>query len=85
MDYLNVIIDSDRVRDGDRAMLFPDDEDVRVCSGVDMYDLLVMVGVFKSKGDARKNWHGVRDIPGGWSEYKVGKLKKELCVWNPAR
>ena len=50
---------------------------------VDMFDLLVMLGAFSSKGQAKKNWKGVKDIPFGWSEFIIGKLKRQLCIWNP--
>ena len=82
MDYLNVMVDNGRLLPGDSALLFGDEE-VVIVRDADMYDLLVMLGSFKSRSEARKNWRGVRDIPSGWSEYRVGRLKKELCIWNP--
>ena len=50
--------------------------------GTDIYDILVWCGLFKSKGDARKNWKrgGLQD---GWKLYdKVGKLNNSLAILN---
>lgn len=43
-------------------------------------DILVRVGLFKSKGQAKKNWkHGVEVTP-GFHLHTVGKLRTELAV-----
>jgi hypothetical protein len=67
--------------------LFPADEWVEVVDKVtfDMYDLLVRVGAFPSRGQARKNWKLTgADIPPGFNHWVIGKKRdKELCVWNP--
>lgn len=57
----------------------------RIADGSTMWDLLVIVGVFSSKNQARKNWTGPREIPMGYSEHQVGgsKRRKFLYVWNP--
>jgi len=52
--------------------------------GVDIYSLLVCAGAFESKGQARKNWQGVKEIPTGYSEIgPIGKGKLFLFIWNP--
>ena len=52
--------------------------------GVDIYSLLVCAGAFESKGQARKNWQGVKEIPTGYSEIgPIGKGKLMLFIWNP--
>ena len=66
--------------------LFPIDEPVEVLDpgGLDMYDLLVRLGAFESRSQARKNWRLTgADIPPGFNHWVIGKMKKELCVWNP--
>jgi hypothetical protein len=41
---------------------------------------MVILGIFPSKGQARKNgWPG--PIPDGWSELRAGK--NVVFVWNP--
>jgi hypothetical protein len=61
------------------------DEPYELVSRVDMYDLLVRGGYFKSKGDARKNWTRTgRDIPNGYTEYRdIGKFHNQLFIFNP--
>lgn len=42
-------------------------------------DLLVSLGIFPSKGQARKNgWD--KDIPEGWTDITIGKLKHRICI-----
>lgn len=83
--YLNIIITSENVREDDRDYLFPRDEDITYLSldQTSMPDLLVQLGAFPSRGQAKKNWKGPQEIPGGWSHFFVGKLRRELCIWNP--
>jgi hypothetical protein len=88
MQFLNIIIQTPNVQQTDRTNLFPDEEIVhcvRSDASKDMWDLLVILGVFKSKSMARKNWkHTGKDIPPGWSQFQgLGKHRKELCIWNP--
>lgn len=50
----------------------------------DMFDILVGIGVFKSKSEARKNWRGTgQQIPEGFNSFTVGKLKNRIFIWNP--
>lgn len=49
---------------------------------IDLLNLLVMCGVFSSKSQALKaGWK--RDIPKGFSEWKIGKLKTDITIFNP--
>ncbi len=87
MNFLNVIVESDHVLDTDRGSLFPDSEDVLIIrpgNNKDMFDLLVLLGAFPSRSQARKNWKGTQAIPEGWSEFFVGKKKRHLCCWRPS-
>ena len=83
----NFIIANEFVSDWDRTDLFPDDEEVLIIrqdANKDMFDILVMAECFSSKGQARKSWTKTgAEIPKGWSEFFVGKLKKHLAIWNP--
>ena len=87
--FLNVIIDTGHVQDTDREHLFPDEEKVLVIRQDNpkvktIFDLLLILGAFKSKSQARKNWkHG--DIQPGWNEWFVGKKKRHLCTWAPSQ
>jgi len=50
-----------------------------------MADIGVMLGMFPSKGQARKNGWG-NPIPGGWSEkLNVGKLRNNVWIWKPIK
>ena len=85
--FLNIIIRTKNVRLEDRTDLFPDDEIVWVFDPQekDMFDFLLMLGLFKSRGQARKNWKNTgAEIPRGWTEFNgLGKFRKSLCIWHP--
>jgi hypothetical protein len=85
--FLNIIVRNGNVQPEDRNALFPDGEAVFTFNSgqKNMFDLLVILGVFKSRGQARKNWRKTgRDIPPGWTQLdRLGKYRKELCIWNP--
>jgi len=97
MDFLNVIVENGNIRDGDEELVFgPDRHDgcigcprckkeevMRVPATTTIFDLLVMLGAFPSKGQARKNWQHGAEIPPGFSEFRVGKLRRLLTIWNP--
>jgi hypothetical protein len=69
----------------DRSLIFGPDSVVAHTKTVDIYDILVESGAFESKGQARKNWTGVKEIPAGWSEIgPIGKQKLMLFIWNPS-
>ena len=63
-----------------------DGEDVQIISSVfDMFDILVITELFRSKSEARKNWKRTeKDIPEGFTDIKnIGKLHHRLTIWNP--
>lgn len=78
--FLNVIVESASLRDSD-AEYFGDEPAMLVPEGTDMLQLLVELGSFPSRGQARKNWKGPVEIPPGWTETKIGK--RWLFVLNP--
>lgn len=46
-----------------------------------MYDVLVAVGIFPSRGQARKNWQGPTEIPLGYSEFLLGTRRNRRVVF----
>jgi len=83
MDYLNVIVNSENIKDGDKELIFGEEDVIFISKDTSIFDLLVMIGVFSSKGQAKKNWNGAKELPNGYSEFYVGKLKRQLSIWNP--
>lgn len=68
---------------GDEQELFFCGEDVTFLeSSADMYDVLVLVQIFTSKSQARKSGRD-KEIPKGFTELTVGKLKKKIYIFNP--
>jgi len=68
----------------DRPLIFGPDSVVAHTKTVDIYDILVESGAFESKGQARKNWTGIKEIPTGYTEIgPIGKQKLLLFIWNP--
>lgn len=61
------------------------DEDTVIIPNVDMFDILTACEIFKSKGQARKNWKKTgQDVPPGFTDITgIGKLNKRLTIWNP--
>lgn len=97
MDFLNVIVENGNIQDGDEELLFGPMEHecsgcsfcrkqdvMRVLPSTNMIDLLMEIGAFKSRGQAKKNWKNSIDIPSGWSEFFIGKVKRHLCIWKPS-
>jgi len=89
MDF-NFIILNDSNQSGDAELFFGDHEGnlhdditIEITPDKDMYDILVMTNIFKSKGDARKNWTKTgKEIPWGFSYFRVGKLRHTICILN---
>ena len=63
----------------------PDDRCLPIGQNEDMFDLLVRTGIFKSKGDARRNWKLTgKDIPPGFSDFQgIGKHRHRITIWVP--
>lgn len=91
MQELNVVVLNNNVDAIDMLwfmkQLFKDDPITTVTDGVDMYNLLVMLEVFPSRSEAKKNWTRTgREILPGYNEIKdIGKQKKALYIWNPIK
>ncbi len=78
------VVDNPSLDPRDPALFF-DTEDVEVLPPTaTMVDVVVQAGVFSSRGQAKKNgWKG-KQIPAGFSEFKVGKLNHQITILNPA-
>jgi len=63
--------------------LFGTEHVQHISPSINMLDILVQAGFFSSKGQARKNWHGERDIPLGFNVWIIGKHREVLAIWNP--
>jgi len=98
MNFLNIIIDNGNVREEDEEALFGkycdsnkcsgcsfcrDEEVMRVSPDTSIFDLLIIMGSFQSKSQAKKNWKHGKDVPPGFNEFYVGKVKRHLSIWNP--
>jgi len=85
----NFIIINEHFRSGDDILFFENDEKIIFIEQddqlIDMFDLLVFAEIFRSKGDAKRNWKkSSRDIPKGFSEFKnIGKLNRKITIFNP--
>ena len=84
MDSLNRIVHNDNFIAWDKKAIFDDEEVVQILPDATMVDLLVRIGAFPSKGQARKNWKGSITIPDGFSEFFIGKKRRHLTIWNPS-
>jgi len=77
------IINNGHSRRSDAELFFGQSpEDVIWLDGdKDMWDILVIAGVFPSRTQARKNGRA-REIPEGWTDQRMGKLKHRICILN---
>lgn len=58
---------------------------ILISPNVDMYDVLVACGLFKSKGEAKKNWKkSGKEIPNGITEFSnLGKHRMiSILIWK---
>ena len=88
MNFLNVIIDNGNILPEDEDLIFGSDNGIKepvvfVPITTTIFDLLIMIGSFNSKNQAKKNWKHGDIIPNGFSEFWIGKVKRHLTIWNP--
>lgn len=77
---MNIVIKNSCWTDRDIRCLFGD-EPVIFSDADNITDLVVELGLYKSKSQAR-NAGRTGDIPKGWSEVKGNKITT-LWIWNP--
>src|SRR5574343_1633405 len=82
---LNVILQTEHCDKPLEWMCFFGDEDAFLMPGnTDIFDLLVMLDVFPSKSQAKKNWKRDTSIPDGFTQIEdIGKRRKTLCIVKP--
>jgi hypothetical protein len=79
---INFIIDNG-LNEPDDTRLFGLTPAIHLPDTATMFDILATAGIFSSKSEARKNWRGVVEIPKGFSQFEVGKLKHQITILNP--
>ena len=83
----DIICIGPHVQPGDHRLVFGNEHNplppVNLMAPSSMIDLLMEVGCFASRQQARKNWKGPISIPPGFSEFTVGKKRHRLTIWNP--
>jgi hypothetical protein len=82
---VNILIGA--VSEQDKICFFGDDEGIIPVGEIFLErdlstrfpELLADLGLFPSRGQARKNgWD--KDIPEGWTDLTIGKLKNRVCI-----
>lgn len=60
---------------------------IEISPDKDMYDILVLAGIFPSKGQAKKNWARTgAEIPKGFTDLtNIGKLRHRITILNPIK
>lgn len=76
----NIIITTSDLHEGDKELIFQDEE-VLHTSTTDLPSLLVELGIYESKGQAKKAGR-VGKVQDGYSEIKASKVRR-LYIWNP--
>lgn len=81
----NFAVDNMCLSTKDSELFFQDEPVVLLPTTSTMLDILVSLGIFPSKGQAKKNgWEGEKaKIPPGFSEHVIGKLKHRITILNP--
>lgn len=89
MDF-NAVVMNSFFQEWVAGALFPPDEPLfrlshtlNMKDPINMWDVLVLAGVFTSKNQARKNWKGPVEIPPGFNQWSVGKHRTLISVWMP--
>lgn len=84
---MNVIIKSSTWHEGDIPTLFGDIDgsnvgDVVFAESTDLASLMVELGVYKSKSEARRVGRK-GPVPEGWSDAFKASKKVRMWIWNP--
>lgn len=82
----SVVVNNGKIHPTDIDMfnLMPGEKIIEVSPEADIFDVLVTVKLFPSRGQAKKNWRGPGpEIPKGWFETIIGKFRISLAIWNP--
>ena len=51
----------------------------------DMYDILLLAGLFKTRSHAKRDWKRTgKEVPDGFSDFtRIGKKLGKLTIWKP--
>ena len=77
------IVDNEHSRRSDAELFFGQtpEEVFWLDESKDLWDILVICGLFPSRSQARKNGRA-KEIPSGWTDQRMGKLKHRICILN---
>jgi len=83
----NIIIDTGFVQESDKELLFgpltPEDKFIILPKVMRWPQLFRDIGIFKSSSEAMRNgWD--KDIPPGWTQIIIGKLRNRIYIWKPS-
>lgn len=80
----NFIVDNGHGLPNDKDEYFPEEEVIFISEKADMFDVLVVAGIYKTKMEARAEWTGSRIIPKGFNLYRnIGRDHHMLAILNP--
>lgn len=77
------VVENEHLQEDDIRSFFHEKDVVdRIPKEFSMWDVLVKCGIFQSKSQARKDvkWKDQSEIPNGWNEFVVGKLKHKIYI-----
>ncbi len=85
MSSLNVVVINDYWTHSIEKILFGEDPITYLCEeDFDLFDLLMKIGAFSSKSQARKSQYaGLKKQPPGFNDLTVGKKGFRLATWLP--
>lgn len=79
---VNIVIQNEFVMGDESAVFFSGEPVDSVDPAFDMWDIFIKYGVMKSRGECKRN-KKIRDIPDGYSETKIGKLRNMFYIIKP--
>jgi len=80
----NFVVINEHYRKDIQDLIFDCEPVAQLESNKTMIDVLVEYGIFKSRGDAKKNWTKGIEIPFGFSDFNnIGKFRHRFCIWKP--
>lgn len=75
------VVTTENLLSGDIECLYEDEKVISISNILTLTDLVVELGLFKSKSQARKA-NRVGPLPRGWNVLK-GNKKTFIYLWNP--
>ena len=77
----NFIIQNQYLVNDEKELFFCGEDVEYLSEETDMLDILVKCEIFSSKSQARKSGKS-KDIPEGFTDLTIGKLKKKICIFK---